>query len=104
MTEDQARNLVLVGTFGAAGVTALGQVTRTKALPSSRLLVGAAAAALILSLVLEVSPDLAAGLAALMLVTALFVLGGPAWSGIAAITSPPQPTATTGAPAAPNWN
>jgi hypothetical protein len=91
MTPAQAKRYVLVGTIGAGGLSAIAAFRRG-GIPSTRIAIGTVAAGVLLSIAAEVVPDLAGAFALLLLVTAAFVLGGDAWTGISAATAPTPPT------------
>lgn len=88
------KGLVIVGTLGAGVVTAVGQVGQTGRLPSTRIAVGSFSAAVLLALLAEAAPDLAGALAAMILVSSIFVFGAPAFATLSHITAP----APTGEP------
>jgi hypothetical protein len=73
---------------GAASVLAtLGELGRTGEFPGPRIAVGGFATAIILSLVAEVWPAGASGIALLMFTTAAFVYGQDAWKALGKIVS-----------------
>lgn len=78
----QAKRMVLVSLAiagGLASVHALG----TEDLPPLRIFLGGVVAAVLLSLLADFgAPGIAAGFAAVILLTAMFVLGGDAWARI----------------------
>lgn len=80
--------MVITGVLGAGVVTTVGQIGRTGNLPSSRIGFGVFIALVLLLLLAEASPELAAGFATLMLLTALFVEGGPLWDTLSKDTKP----------------
>lgn len=86
-TSGEAKRTVLLGTIGTGVLSAVAIVSKTSELPGPRIAVGVFVSGVMLSALAEVAPALAAGFGALMLVTAMFVLGGPAWAGISKITS-----------------
>lgn len=86
MNAGTAKRMVVVGTLGTGVLTAAAQLHAGK-IPSAKVGIGVLASGVILAAVAEAAPTLAGGFAALMLVTAAFVLGGGAWSGITAITT-----------------
>lgn len=87
MTSDRAKRYVLVG-VGGSSLLAVIAAYRSGGRPSTRIGVGALAAGVILSVIAEVQPDLAGALAMLMLTASAFALGGGAWAGITAATTP----------------
>lgn len=86
-TTAEAKKTVLLGTIGTGVLTSIAVVTKTASLPGPRIGVGVFVTGVLLSGMAEFLPSLAAGFAALMLVTAMFVLGGPAWAGISNIST-----------------
>lgn len=97
MDTTQAKRLVLLAT-GAAGTTAaLGSMYRGQ-FPSARIIIGAISAGVMLSALAEFQPGLAAGFAATIAVTAVFVVGGDAFAGISR-TLPTRNLATAAAAA-----
>jgi hypothetical protein len=84
MDTAQAKRLVVVSCASAAAVASLADLA-TGTFPSARIPVGAFAAGAALTLLAEVAPQLAGGFAAVILVTAVFVVGGKAWPNVAAI-------------------
>lgn len=81
-----AKELVIVGLVGAGVVSAIGQVGKTNGLPSSRIGYGVFIAMALLSLLAEFAPSVAATFAMLILATAVFVYGGPAFELLAKLT------------------
>jgi hypothetical protein len=69
-------------------LTYIGAVRRDGESPDVRVAIGAFVAGVGLAVTAEFAPPVAAGIAALMLATSLFVLGGDAMAGISAITQP----------------
>lgn len=69
------KDTVLIGVVGTGVVTFVGDVGKTGSLPSSRLGFGIFISLVLLLLLAEAAPDLAAGFATLMFLTALFATG-----------------------------
>lgn len=88
MTGPEAKRLVVVSTVGTAVLTTVAVYRRQRNAPPLRVAAGAVVVGVILATLAEPAPQVAAGLAVLMLTTAAFVLGGDAWAGISAITAP----------------
>lgn len=72
--------------LASGGLAAAGQLAEGQA-PRLRVVVGGFLAAVLLGFLADVSPDLAGAFAALMLATAVLVLGGPAWNALTRLTS-----------------
>lgn len=87
MNPADAKKLVVVASAGTAVLSAI-KAARAGSVPARRMVLGALVVAIVLSAGAEYQPDVAAGLATLMLITAVFVLGGDAAAGISAITQP----------------
>lgn len=84
MTPENSKQLVLIGVGGSAVLAVAGEVARTKEWPKNpRIIVGTFAAAIILTGISAAAPDVAGGIAAVMLLTSAFVYGKPAWEAIA---------------------
>jgi hypothetical protein len=81
-----AKQLVVVSTLGTGLLTVIALYHKGKT-PTPRVGVGVIASGVILATVAEVAPEIAAGFAVLMLTTAVFVVGGDAWAGLAAATA-----------------
>jgi len=81
VTPPEAKRLVIVGTVGAGTLAAVGAFRRGGG-PTVRLAVGVFAAGTLLAVAAEVAPEVAGGMAVLMLTTSALVLGGDAWAGI----------------------
>lgn len=84
MESAQAKRIVLLGTIGSGILAAVGSVDLTHdkgaLLPSTRIPFGVFLTGALLAGAAEFAPDIAAGIASLMLVTTMFVIGAPAWS------------------------
>jgi hypothetical protein len=89
MSQVSAKRLVVVGTIGAGVLTLVAAYRNPnpKRQPF-RVVLGVFIAGVLLAVLAEVAPSLAAGFSMLMLATAAFVVGGDAWAGITAITAP----------------
>jgi hypothetical protein len=81
----QAKRIVVVGVLGTGAVAAVDQLRKGN-VPSVKIGVGVLISGSMLLALSEVAPAIAAGFAALVLVTSVFVLGGGTWSAVARIT------------------
>lgn len=95
MNAAEAKKLVILSAAGTATFSAI-KAARSGNVPARRMVVGSLVVAIALSAVAEFQPDAAGAFAALMLVTAVFVLGGDAAAGITKITKPAPITGVTG--------
>lgn len=81
-----AANSNIVTAIGVSGVLVLVKAGAADELPPIRTWIGLSFAGIGLSVLAQNSPDLAGGLALLMLTTSVFVYGKPAWDAIADAT------------------
>jgi len=86
VTSAQAKRLALVAPLAAAVLAFVADTTGARDVDMSKVLAGMTVLMILLSLLAEGAPGLAAGFAWLVLITAMFVLGGPAWESIARLT------------------
>lgn len=86
MTSDRAKELVVVSMVGTGVLTSISAYHRHSS-PSPRIFVGVIAYGAILATVAEAAPDLAGAFAALVLVSAAFVVGPDAWQAITSATT-----------------
>lgn len=84
MDTSSAKRLVIVSCASAAALASAAELSRGQ-FPSARIPVGAIAAGAMLSVLAEVQPKVAGAFAGVILVTAVFVVGGDAWRSIGAI-------------------
>src|SRR5689334_13015084 len=96
MNEDRAQSLV-VGALAAAAAIGAGNAVAQGEKPPLSQLVGFGFAGLGLAVGSMVAPDLAAGLALLMLTTTVFLYGGPLYEAVTQATND-TPTTTRKAP------
>lgn len=93
MTEDKANGLIVT----SAAVAGVLMLVKDAAAPGKatpvRGLVGLTFASLGLSVLAESTPNIAGGLAALVLLSSVFVYGAPAWTAITNATAPPKTSA-----------
>lgn len=94
MTPAHAKRYVLVGVAGTGALAVVASYRRGDT-PDVRIGVGTVAAGVLLSVLAELVPDLAGGLALLMLTGAALATGAGAWEGIRAATAPAPITPTT---------
>jgi hypothetical protein len=94
----QEQQVVTASVIGTGVFSALGYVHRKHSFPPVKIAAGTIAVGALLSLFGEYAPKAAAAFASVMLVTAVFVVGGDAWAGIAAGIGSSDP-APTGPPA-----
>lgn len=91
MTPAEAKRILvgsLVVTTGLAAVADLsGDGGQPSNLPRLRIVIGAGVVGVVLGILADFAPQLAAGLAVLMGATSVFVTGGGAWSALAALVS-----------------
>lgn len=84
----QAQRVVIMSTLGTGVLTVIGTAAKLDptnphpTISSGRVIIGTFVAGIMLSGLAQVQPDLASGLAALMLVTSMFVVGTPAWDAL----------------------
>lgn len=88
LTVPQSKRYIVVATVGTGVLSAIA-VYRRGETPSPRLAAGVLASGVMLSVLAEVAPAIAGGIALLMLTTAVFVVGGDAWEGISNATRKP---------------
>lgn len=86
MAPRQAKRMVIFATVIAGGLAAAGQLSEDRK-PGVRLVIGGFLASTLLGAATEFAPAVAGNLAALMLVTSVLVLGGPAWAALTRLTS-----------------
>ena len=86
----QAKKLAILAPLLALSLSLVADVATNKlgADRTSRTIAGAMILMLMLALLAEASPSIAAGFAWLVIVTALFVTGDPAWSQLSKLTRP----------------
>lgn len=85
MTSTEAKKLVVMASAGTAALSAI-KAAKSGSVPARRMVIGALIVAVALAGLAEYQPSMAGAFATLMLVTALFVLGGDAVAGISQIT------------------
>lgn len=85
MSPSEAKRIVLISTVGAGMLTTVAAFRKGRG-PSLRAATGALIAGTILAAGAELQPDLAAGFALLLVVSAGFAVGGDAFEGIQAAT------------------
>lgn len=78
MTSDRAQGLIVTA-FGVSASLVLVKAFAADDVPPARFVIGTTVAAVMLAALAQVLPDLAGGLAVLILVTSVVVYGGPAW-------------------------
>lgn len=97
MDPGKAKRLALLSTGAAAGLAVVSGLVQSRErkfgkgpdqFDPARIVAGALILAVILTLMAEVAPPVAGGFALLVLVTALFVVGEPAWQALGAIVQP----------------
>lgn len=81
MTPDQAKRYAILGAAGATAVASLNSLTKGE-WPSARIPLGGFVAGAMLAAMAEVWPAGAAGFSMVLLTTAVFVVGGDAWTGL----------------------
>lgn len=91
MNEDRAQGLV-VGCLAAAAVIGAGNAIAEGQAPSARQLVGFGFVAVGLATASMFAPDLAGGMAALVLVSTAFLYGTPLYDAVSGVTSSTSPT------------
>lgn len=82
LANSQAKRVVLVSVAGVGVLSTVAYVKRNDSLPPPRLIAGVFVSGVILAGIAEFQPSIAKGLAAVMLVTAAFAIGGDAWAGV----------------------
>lgn len=82
MDTTQAKRYVILGAAGATAVASLNSISKGE-WPSARIPLGGFVAGAMLAAMAEVWPNGAAGFALVLLTTAVFVVGGDAWSNLA---------------------
>lgn len=85
MTQDRANGLVLTGLVVSGGLVLIGGAVADKK-PAPRFFVGWFVAGIGLAAVAQISPDIAGGVAVLMVITSALVYGLPAWQAISSAT------------------
>lgn len=96
LANSQAKRVVLVSVAGVGVLSTVAYVKRNDSLPPPRLIAGVFVSGVILAGIAEFQPSIAKGLAAVMLVTAAFAIGGDAWQGVGnAVGTRIRATATT---------
>lgn len=81
------KTLVLIATAATGAIAAARDLANDRT-PSVRLIAGVWIAGVLLALLAEVAPQLAAALAALMLVTAIFAGAPDVWQAVARVSDP----------------
>lgn len=84
-TPQQAKEIVIVGVLGTGVVAAVGSA-RQGSVPPTSIGIGVLVSGAMLLGLAQVAPGLAAGFAALLLTTAMFVTGAGTWQAITNIT------------------
>lgn len=95
-TTDRANGLI-VTSLAVSSALVLIRDAQTSTLPAGRFIVGTAVAGVGLAVTAQFAPELAGGLAVLLLASSALVYGGPAWSALADRVTPA--TAPTAPPA-----
>lgn len=91
-----SKSVIVASTVATGALSYVGAIRDpARAAQPIRIAAGTFMAGTMLAFLAEFAPELAAGLAALMLVTAAFVAGGPGWAAISSITAQ-RPTSRTG--------
>lgn len=102
-TADSAQRVVILSTVGTVVLTFIGNATAkdkngnykvdpgqnedwAAKIAPAKVILGGLVAGILLSGIAQVDPPIGQGLAALMLVTSMFVVGGPAWDAISQVT------------------
>lgn len=98
-TEDRAQELI-VGCLAATGVVAAGSTLAQGGTPGLRMIVGLTVSAATLAVVSMGAPDLAGGMAVLVLTTTVFVYGAPLMNAVTSLVSgaPASAPSTTTTP------
>jgi uncharacterized membrane protein YphA (DoxX/SURF4 family) len=91
VTGEDAKRIVVVST-GATALLSVAAAYKRGDSPSPRIAVGAITVGTMLAVAAEFAPRLAAAFAALMLTSAVFVLGGDAWQGLTSANKLDRPT------------
>lgn len=78
MTPEKAKTIVIVGTGGTVLIGTVSLIARTGELPSATVPLGGFIAGVMLALLAEFAPEVAAAFAAVGLITSIFVYGGDA--------------------------
>jgi hypothetical protein len=81
MTVDKA-NASIVTALGVSGALVLVKAGASADMPPARTWIGLSFAGVALSVMAQSWPDLAGGIAMLLVITSVFVYGGPAWTAI----------------------
>jgi hypothetical protein len=90
MTADVA-NAHIVTAIGVSGALVLVKAGAADEMPPVRTWIGLTFAGVGMAVMAETSPNIAGGLALLMLTTSVFVYGKPAWDAITNATQGPAP-------------
>lgn len=103
MTPAESKRLIVTSISGVAIVAAVGKVHETGEIPSVAIPLGALSAGVMLALLAEVQPDIAGKVAAIALITSIFVYGRPAFDAINTALGPrdaaaARPASTTTTP------
>jgi hypothetical protein len=93
MTTDRA-NASIVTALGVSGALVLVKAGAAGDMPPVRTWVGITFAGLALSVLAQSQPEIAGGIAMLMMCTSVFVYGKPAWDAISKATKPGKNSAT----------
>lgn len=101
MTSAEAKRLIIVGTVGAGVLSAVALYRRGET-PSPRIAVGVIGAGVILAALAEVTPGMAGAFGLIMLMTAMFVVGGDAWAGVTQAATGKPPKAASSAASTPS--
>lgn len=80
-TPAQAKRLIIISMLVAGGLASISEFAE-RDLPRLRIALGVVIGGILLAVIAELSPSLAAGFAALILVTSTLVLGRSAWDRI----------------------
>jgi hypothetical protein len=86
MTTEHAQGLVVTAFTVSAGLVLIKDAHDNK-MPPARFVIGTFASAVMLAAAAQFVPDLAGGMALLVLTTAALVYGGPAWQVLTSATS-----------------
>lgn len=87
MNVDQAQEIVVASMATTAVVTSASLLADDR-LPGVTVIIGLGASAFLLSVGAQFAPDVAAGIAILIMLTDLFVFAGPLWRALDSLTAP----------------
>lgn len=92
-TPADAKRIVVMSTVGTMVLTTAATLQKDSKLPGFKVVLGGFAMGTILAAAAEWAPELAAGLATLVLITAAFAVGPDAWDGLSHLQSTSSLTA-----------